>query len=158
VLNTYRATFHRDNTYSLIVRLRHNVIKTGLRKINLSYYKISIKDICQKLKLDNEEDAEYIVSKAIHDGVIDASIDRKDHYVFSKENIDVYSTQEPELSFHKRIQYCNEIHNGAVKALRFPDNFYKDRTEDTTKLPDDELPEEGDLEKEKSGKKDRGGD
>jgi len=56
---------------------------------------------------------------------------------------------------------CNEIHNGAVKALRFPENFYKDRSEDTTKLPEDELPEEGDLEKEKGGKgkdKDKGGD
>lgn len=44
-------------------RLRHNVIKTGVRMISLSYSRISLKDICLKLQLDSEEDAEYIVAK-----------------------------------------------------------------------------------------------
>lgn len=43
--------------------LRHNVIKTGLRMISISYSRISLKDICLKLHLDSEEDAEYIVAK-----------------------------------------------------------------------------------------------
>ena len=45
------------------VRLRHNVIKTGVRMISLSYSRISLRDICLKLQLDSEEDAEYIVAK-----------------------------------------------------------------------------------------------
>ena len=37
------------NRYSLIVRLRHNVIKTGLKKINLAYSHISLADVCSKV-------------------------------------------------------------------------------------------------------------
>mmetsp|Transcript_20631 Transcript_20631/g.83758 ORF Transcript_20631/g.83758 Transcript_20631/m.83758 type:complete len:332 (-) Transcript_20631:2171-3166(-) len=37
VVEKYRHVFMRDETMSLITRLRQNVIKTGLRKINASY-------------------------------------------------------------------------------------------------------------------------
>lgn len=60
-----------------INRLRHNVIKTGIRMISLSYAKISLRDICLKLHVDSEEDAEFVVAKAIRDGVIDATIDHE---------------------------------------------------------------------------------
>lgn len=71
VLSKYQAKFLADKTWRLILRLRHNVIKAGLRKICMSYSRISLRDICMKLHLDSEEDAEYIVAKAIKDGVID---------------------------------------------------------------------------------------
>lgn len=45
--------------------------------INLSYSRISLADIAQKLQLDSAEDAEYIVAKAIRDNVIDATINHK---------------------------------------------------------------------------------
>ena len=57
------SKFISEGTYTLIVRLRHNVIKTGVRMINLSYSRISLSDIAQKLLLDSPEDAEYIVAK-----------------------------------------------------------------------------------------------
>lgn len=125
VMSQFKSIFVKDKTFTLIVRLRHNVIKTGLRKINLSYSRISLADVCQKLQLESEEDAEYIVAKAIHDGVIDAVIDREHRFVFSKENADIYSTADPQTAYHKRIEYCMDIHNGAVKALRFPPNAHK---------------------------------
>ncbi len=34
----------------------------------------------------------------------------------SQENIDVYTTHEPQLAFHKRISFCLNIHNDAVKV------------------------------------------
>ena len=37
VLERYGEQFQAERTYSLIVRLRHNVIKTGIRMISLSY-------------------------------------------------------------------------------------------------------------------------
>jgi len=67
-----------DKTYSLILRLKHTVIKFGLKKINISYSKINLKDICQKLSLESVEETEQIVAKAIRDGVIEATIDH-DH-------------------------------------------------------------------------------
>ncbi len=49
--------------------LRHNVIKTGLRQINVSYSRISLADVCQTLALSSVEETENIVAKAIYDGV-----------------------------------------------------------------------------------------
>ena len=77
VLENYGASFKNDKTYTLILRLRHNVIKTGIRRISISYSKISLADIASQLALDSPEDAEFIVAKAIRDGVIDAEIDHK---------------------------------------------------------------------------------
>ena len=75
VVNTNNESFKEDKTFTLIQvfefsflksfiqRLRHNVIKTGLRKINTSYSRISFDDICAKLHLESSEDAEFIVAK-----------------------------------------------------------------------------------------------
>ncbi len=63
VLKSYAQQFIHDKTYTLILRLRHNVIKTGVRRISLSYSKISLVDVAEKLQLDSSEDAEYIVAK-----------------------------------------------------------------------------------------------
>ncbi|KAJ3283461.1 26S proteasome non-ATPase regulatory subunit [Borealophlyctis nickersoniae] len=119
-LANHGAVFKADKTYTLILRLRHNVIKTGIRMITLSYSRISLRDICLKLQLDSEEDAEYIVAKAIRDGVIDATIDHQNGFMKSKENVDIYSTNEPQNAFHQRIAFCLELHNESVRALRFP--------------------------------------
>ena len=51
------------NFFSSPARLHHNVIKTGVRMINLSYSKISLDDVAAKLQLDSPEEAEYIVAK-----------------------------------------------------------------------------------------------
>jgi 26S proteasome regulatory subunit N3 len=120
VQNRFKSIFVRDKTFNLIVRLRHNVIKAGLRKISLSYSRISIADIASKLGLDSEADAEYVIAKAIHDGAMDAVIDRENRLIFSKANIDLYSTEEPSEAYHRRIKFCLDVHNDAVKAMRFP--------------------------------------
>ncbi|KAF9320905.1 26S proteasome non-ATPase regulatory subunit [Podila horticola] len=119
-LAAHAPTFHADKNYTLILRLRHNVIKTGIRMISLSYSRISLRDVCLKLHLDSEEDAEYIVAKSIRDGVIDATIDHEKGYMRSKENVDIYSTNEPQHAFHQRIGFCLKLHNDSVKAMRFP--------------------------------------
>uniref|UniRef100_A0A8C5TNF5 26S proteasome regulatory subunit RPN3 n=1 Tax=Malurus cyaneus samueli TaxID=2593467 RepID=A0A8C5TNF5_9PASS len=125
VLDQFGDKFQADGTYTLIIRLRHNVIKTGVRMISLSYSRISLADIAQKLQLDSPEDAEFIVAKAIRDGVIEASINHEKGYVQSKEMIDIYSTREPQLAFHQRISFCLDIHNMSVKVtMRFPPKSY----------------------------------
>ena len=63
VLQEYVDRFQQDHTYTLIIRLHHNVIKTGIRIMSLSYSRISLKDIAIKLGLDDTLDAEYIVGK-----------------------------------------------------------------------------------------------
>lgn len=139
VVSKRDAVFRDDRTLSLIQRLRRNVIKTGLRKINESYSRISLQDICEKLHLDNIEDAEFIVAKAIRDGVIDATIDHDQKHLISRENIDVYSTNEPQDIFHQRIKFCLNLHNEAVMAMRFPDTqLFDDQSERVERLKQEE--------------------
>lgn len=118
-------TFRRDGTYTLILRLRQNVIKTGIRMMSLSYSRISLRDICIRLHLGSEESAEYIVAKAIRDGVIEATLDREHGFMKSKEVGDVYATREPGEAFHDRIRACLALHDESVKAMRFPMNQHR---------------------------------
>ncbi|KAJ9148518.1 26S proteasome non-ATPase regulatory subunit 3 [Pleurostoma richardsiae] len=118
-------TFRHDGTYTLILRLRQNVIKTGIRMMSLSYSRISLRDICIRLHLGSEESAEYIVAKAIRDGVIEATLDREHGFMKSKEIGDVYATREPAEAFHDRIMACLALHDESVKAMRFPMNQHR---------------------------------
>ncbi|VAI20584.1 unnamed protein product [Triticum turgidum subsp. durum] len=130
VAEKFGSIFSADRTSNLIVRLRHNVIRTGLRNISISYSRISLADIAKKLRLDTKTavaDAESIVAKAIRDGAIDATIDHANGWVVSKETGDVYSTNEPQAAFNSRIAFCLNMHNEAVKALRFPPNSHKEK-------------------------------
>lgn len=109
----------RDGTLTLVVRLRHNVIKTGLRKINAAYSRIKFDAIAHKLRLESAKDSEYIVAKAIRDGVVDATIHHSQSYMESQTQADVYSTTEPYEQFHKRTEFCIKIRNDAVRAMQF---------------------------------------
>ncbi|GEQ68776.1 hypothetical protein JCM33374_g2445 [Metschnikowia sp. JCM 33374] len=151
VLKTHEAVFFKDNNYTLVSRLHQNVIKTGIRIISLSYAKISLKDICIKLRLDSEEATEYIVSKAIRDGVIEASVDHEHGFMKSKELLDVYSTKQPQEDFDQRIRFCLSLHTDSVKAMRYPtDDNKNDVNRNQLEGLDDEMGllqaiEDGDL-------------
>lgn len=53
----------------MILRLNQIVIKIGLRKIYLSYSKISLNDIAVKINIPSE-DVEFVVAKALRDGIL----------------------------------------------------------------------------------------
>lgn len=124
VLENFGPQFRADHTFTLILRLRHNVIKTAIRSIGLSYSRITPANIAKKLGLDSPEDAEFIVAKAIRDGVIEATLDPEHGYMQSKEATDIYCTREPQLAFHQRISFCLDLHNQSVKAMRYPPKSY----------------------------------
>lgn len=121
IVQVHSVSFRRDGTYTLILRLRQNVIKTGIRMMSLSYARISLRDICLRLGLESEESAEYIVAKAIRDGVIEATLDHEHGYMKSKEAGDIYATREPGEAFHERIRACLDLHDESVKV-----NIYSD--------------------------------
>jgi 26S proteasome regulatory subunit N3 len=125
IIADHADTFRRDGTHTLILRLRQNVIKTGIRMMSLSYSRISLRDICIRLHLGSEESAEYIVAKAIRDGVIEATLDRERGFMKSKEVGDVYATREPGEAFHDRIRACLALHDESVKVCLFtPSPFF----------------------------------
>ncbi|KAE8227950.1 hypothetical protein CF326_g7134 [Tilletia indica] len=144
-LQSHATQFQSDRTYSLILRLRFNVIKTGIRMISLAYSRISLKDITQKLNLESEEDAEYIVAKAIRDGVVGSTtggrggagaggwaglgggsrVDHEHGIMETREGGDVYASDEPQAQLQQRVDFCLQIHNESVKAMRYPLNTHK---------------------------------
>lgn len=126
VQQKYASNFHKDGNFTLIMRLRHNVIKTGIRLISKAYSRISFQDICSKLNLESAQDAEFIVAKTIRDGVIDAIVDHDDHSMKSKELIGVYDTNEPQNNYYSRSCFCIDLHEEAVQAMRYPDHMKKD--------------------------------
>eukprot|EP00762_Andalucia_godoyi_P006274 ANDGO_05856.mRNA.1 26S proteasome non-ATPase regulatory subunit 3 len=148
----HAAAFERDGVSSLVQRLRFNVIKTGLRRLNVAYSRISFQDIRSKLGLENEEDVisvEMMVAKAIRDGVVDAECVHADDqnavgFMKSKDVVDVYATQDPMQAYHRRITYCLEVHNKAVRAMRFPDDAQARGLQDAAELSR-KLREEEDL-------------
>ena len=123
IVRANNAAFRRDGTYTLILRLRQNVIKTGIRMMSLSYARISLRDICIRLNLDSEQTAEYIVAKAIRDGVIEATLDHEKGFMKSKDMGDVYATREPGEAFHERIRACLDLHDESVKVRFYPFQF-----------------------------------
>lgn len=158
VLEQFSDVFKADKTFTLIQRLRHNVIKTGLRKINVAYSRISLADVCTKLHLDTGvEDAEFIVAKAIRDGVIDATIDHQGGFMQSSESGDIYSTQEPHSAFHRRITFCLDLHNDAVKAMRFAPDAHKQSQLEVAKAHKERQQQEQELAKELEEDEDDGG-
>lgn len=121
VIDRHSQLFKKDKTLTLINRLRYNVIKAGLRSINLSYSRISLKDICTKLGLETPQDAAGVVAKAVVDGVIDATIDHDEQFLKSTQKHEPYASCEPQKAFHKRIAFCLALRNDAVKAMVYPD-------------------------------------
>jgi 26S proteasome regulatory subunit N3 len=119
----------QDGTYTLISRLAHQVVKAGLRKLHVSYSRLSLQDVADRLGLPSAKTAEYVVAKAVRDGVLDATIHHEEGYVQSHDLVDVYVTKEPAEAFHRRIAYCLTTHNDAVRGMRYPPDAYKKQLE-----------------------------
>ena len=128
-VSTHAERLRLDGTYTLISRLAHSVVKAGLRRLKTSYSRISLEDVAQRLGLPSATSAEFVVSKAVRDGVIDATIDHEKKYVQSHDLVDVYATVEPSEAFHRRIAYCLTTHNDAVRSMRYTPDAYKKQLE-----------------------------
>ena len=130
VVAQHGAAFKADKNFTLVERLGHNVLKTGLRKLSVSYSRIELSDVATKLRLPSTQAAEYVCAKAIRDGVIEATIDHARGVLLSNDVQDLYATTEPQKAFHKRIVFCLDVHNEAVKAMRYPPDAYKKDSKD----------------------------
>lgn len=129
--------FQQDGLLILINRLTLNVIRAGLRRINLSYSRISFADISVKLGLHTSTDVESMVAKAIRDGVIGGSVDYSTRELLISENTDLYSTRDPQINFQKRIDYCTSMINTCNKAMLYQEANKKE--ENTDGIMDEEI-------------------
>lgn len=146
VVTEHATRLQKDQTFTLISRLAHQVVKAGLRKLHVSYSRLSLQDVADRLGLPSAKTAEYVVAKAVRDGVLDATIHHELGYVQSHDLVDVYATKEPAEAFHRRIAYCLTTHNDAVRGMRYPPDAYKKQLEasrgNRRKRSDDKTDEE----------------
>lgn len=124
-METHRARLDKDATLPLVQRLRRTVIRSGLNKITRAYSAIGFADIASLLGLDSAKDAEFLCAKAISDGVIRAELDHDKGCLIASAAEDVYATARPKEEFHRRIEFCLDIHTDAVKAMRYPPGAFK---------------------------------
>lgn len=104
----------------MIYRLKHIVIRVGLRKISFSYSRISLADIAAKLNVD-PRDIELVVSKAIRDKILIGEIDHDKQVVIIKEERNEYMTNEPQAALDARVSYCLGLYQVVQKAITYPD-------------------------------------
>ncbi|RZC82163.1 hypothetical protein C5167_044952 [Papaver somniferum] len=121
VADKFASTFSLDRIPNLILRLQHNVIRTELRNISISYSHISLVDVAHKLRLNSPNPVADAVANTIQDGAIDATLDHANGWMVSKETRDIYFTNEPQAAFNSRNAFCLNMH-----ALRFPQNSHKE--------------------------------
>lgn len=129
IVSEHTARLQQDGTHTLISRLAQQVVKAGLRKLHVSYSRLSLQDVADRLGLPSATSAEFVVAKAVRDGVLDATIHHEEAYVQSHDLVDVYATKEPAEAFHRRIAYCLTTHNDAVRSMRYPPDAYKKQLE-----------------------------
>ncbi|OBA28220.1 PCI-domain-containing protein [Hanseniaspora valbyensis NRRL Y-1626] len=139
IINKYKATFLKDDLYLLSVRLRSNVLKTGIKIICKTYSKIHLRDICLKLKLDSEQTAEYIVAKCINDNIIEATINYETGVVETFKESVIYNTKEPQDIFDQRIQFVTQLKNDCIKSLKYPERDEKSKIEEDKEDDEDDI-------------------
>jgi len=115
----YKDRFTQDKLYTLIMRLNQIVIRVGLRKINNAYSRISLTDIANKLKID-KQDVEFVVAKAIRDGVVTGEINHDEQTVTIKEHKHVYMTDAPQQMLDQRTNYFLNLYQSVQKAITYP--------------------------------------
>ncbi len=67
------------------------MIRIGLRRISIAYSKISLKDIGSKLNIP-AEDVEFVVAKALRDGIMHGEIDHENQILRIEGDKNVYVT------------------------------------------------------------------
>uniref|UniRef100_A0A0D3DQG7 Uncharacterized protein n=1 Tax=Brassica oleracea var. oleracea TaxID=109376 RepID=A0A0D3DQG7_BRAOL len=96
--------------------------RTRLRNISISYSRIYLPDVAQKLRLNSANpvaDGESIVAKAIETEQSTRPSTTRMVVWSQRTTGDIYSINEPQISLNSMIAFCLNIHNEAV-ALRFP--------------------------------------
>ena len=111
--------FAADATAALVARLRHAVIRAGLARAVAAYSRIPLAALAAKLGLPSADDAEAVAAKAVADGGLAASIDRDARCLVASRDAVGYEGPGPRDAFAARTAFCLELHNEAVRALRY---------------------------------------
>ena len=89
------------------------------RSTRKAYARIPLSLLAHRLGLPTAEDAEAVAAKAIADGSLAATIDHDGGFLEAGSGAGGYEGAGPRDALHARTAFCLEIHNEAVRALRY---------------------------------------
>lgn len=135
VVTDHHQRFKADRNDSIITRLHQNVLRAGLKRINFAYSRIPLAEVGRKLGLPSVDDAEFVVLKAIKDGVINATVDHAQQFMQSNATVNSYYTREPHGELHHRIQCAQHIYKHSMMAMRYPNGSKPVTTVDLDNVP-----------------------
>ena len=111
--------FEADRTLTFITRLHQNVVRAGLKRICITYSRISLEELAKRLFLDSVQDARYIILKAINDQVI-SNVTFSGDFLVRKEAIkNVYRSAVPHSQLNERIENCCKLLSQVQKAMNY---------------------------------------
>jgi len=148
VTAAHASAFTAHGTAPLVGRLRHAVIRAGLSRLAAAYARLPLAVVAARLGLASAEDAAAVAAKAIADGALDATLDRDGGWMACSATggggagggeeggvggggAGAGTDAGPRAAFHARTAFCLDIHNEAVRALRFEPNAHKPRQRET---------------------------
>lgn len=120
VVAAQQPAFLRDRTSTLIHRLHHNVLKAGIRRLCVAYHRIPLADVARKLCLPALGDEQFVLLKAIKDGVVEAEINHAEGFLQSRTVANPYYSAEPQHALHHRIAHLSALHNDSLRAMHYP--------------------------------------
>ena len=118
-------TFVEEKNLTMILRLRYSVIRVGLKRLEITYSRISLDDVARRLQLDSAQEAEYIVAKAICDGLIDGEIDHEKGHLITKPETKLWTAQEMCGGLHIRIRNYLDLYRELVSKMDYPESSGK---------------------------------
>lgn len=136
------ALFKRHNLLSLILRLHHNVIRMALQRLNRAYQRLPLNDVATLLRLGSAADAECVVMKAIHEGIIKATINHEAGYVETEHLAHPYYTRLPQSQLDERINHSQSLYAHMLKTMRFTANQQSDGHKPQERISEMDLMEE----------------
>ena len=119
VLSSFSGNWTRDGTADLVPHLHGSVLRVGLSRLARSYLRISFADIRSKLGLNMEAEAKTLVYEALRQGIIEGHVNDVDGCFESKPAADLYASRVPQESFNARASTLRDLHNDAIRAMRF---------------------------------------
>lgn len=119
----HHTSFHADRTDSLVSRLHQNVLRAGLKRLAAAYIRVPLAEVCTKLGLPSVDDAEFVILKAIKEGVINATVDHSHQFMECKPSTNTYYTSQPHSDLHHRIQGAQALYKHSMMAMRYPNSL-----------------------------------
>ena len=120
LIHANRVSFEKDKVMRLLDEMRSVVTKNALKKLSVSYSKISIKDVLAKLGVGNNPDFDLnaFLTKSRED-LPEFTIDHKNLSIEFTQKLDNYYNSQTRESLIQRIRHLQGLEEQVNKSLKF---------------------------------------